>query len=99
MTPLHAALAIAERDDRARGVAKDLHLDVTRAVEVALDVHASISECRFSTIGTNAHRSLELRLAADDLHTDTAPTPGRFHERGVPDALDFRRDDLRVRGV
>ena len=38
------AVALAERDDAARAVAEDLHLDVARLLDIALEEHAAAAE-------------------------------------------------------
>ena len=45
---LDRAVALAEMDDVAVRVREDLHLDVARVVEVALDVHGGVGEVRLA---------------------------------------------------
>ena len=44
MAALDRAVALAERDDRARGVGEQLDLDVARPLDVALAEHAIVPE-------------------------------------------------------
>ena len=48
MAPLDRAVALAEMNDIAVGVGEDLHLDVARILEVALDVDGRVGEVRLA---------------------------------------------------
>ncbi len=81
---LQRALAFAERDDGATAVADDLHLDVPRARQVALDVEVARAE-RARGLGAAARVGLgEGRGIADDPHAATAAARDRLqHDRAT----------------
>ena len=60
VTPLDRAVALAEVDDVAVVVGEDLHLDVPRIVEVALDVHGRVREVRLALPASRLERPLDL---------------------------------------
>ena len=60
MAPLNRAVALAEMDDGAVGVGEDLHLDVPRIVEVALDVDRRVGEVRLPLPASRLVRPLDL---------------------------------------
>ncbi len=93
MSPLHAALALAEGKRLAVGVAEDLHLDVPRLRDVALEVDARVREARLAAIGARFEGALDAGLVLHDLHADAAAAADRLHDHGVADA---GRDLLRV---
>ena len=65
---LQRALALAEVDDVAVGVAEHLDLDVARALEVALDEHAVVAEAGQRLAPGRGQRRLEARRRRDDAH-------------------------------
>ena len=89
MPTLHAALAFAERHRVAVRVTEDLHFDVTRRFEVALEVDATITECGQSAIGAGLRGALELGELAHDLHADAATARGGFDQQRQTDAFGF----------
>src|SRR5207247_7659874 len=74
MPALHAALTLTERDRVSVRVAEHLHLDVTRAFEVTLEVDATITERGESAISAGLGGALEVATVAHDLHADAAAT-------------------------
>jgi hypothetical protein len=84
---LHRALALAEERDATGVVGEDLRLDVTRALDVALDEHAAIAERGLRLAAREIPRGVEFRVAAHDAHALAAATGrGLEHER-VADTL------------
>ena len=62
MAPLDRAVALAEVDDVPVRVREDLHLDMARVVEVALDVHGTVGEVRLTLAAGRLERALDLVL-------------------------------------
>ncbi len=87
MTPLHAALALAERVKIPVRVGEDLHLDVTRLGRVALHVDTRVRERRLAAIGAALERAIELGHVAHDLHSDAAAATDRLHDERKTNAL------------
>ena len=75
VAPLQRALALAEREHVAVGVGDDLHLDVPRARQEALDEHAVVAEAGLGLALGGGDRLVELVGARDDAHP--APTAAR----------------------
>ena len=85
VTALQRALALAEVDAGAVPVGEHLHLDVTGAVEVALDEDAVVAERRGGLALRRLERAGDLGLAAHDAHP--APAAAR-------DGLDDGREPV-----
>ena len=85
VTALQRALALAEVDAGAVPVGEHLHLDVTGAVEVALDEDAVVAERRGGLALRRLQRAGDLGLAAHDAHP--APAAAR-------DGLDDGREPV-----
>ena len=83
---LHAAVALEEVDHVARRVGEDLHLDVPRVLDEALDEDGAVAERRGGLGPSPRERRLELARVSDDAH----PAPSAAH-RGL--------DDERVAGL
>ena len=66
MASLDRAVALAEVDDVPVRVGQDLHLDVSRIVEVALDVDGGVGEVRLALPSRSLERPLDLVLRARD---------------------------------
>ncbi len=73
---LDGAVALAERDDRAVRVSQELHLHVPRALQVALVVEGSVSECAGGLAARSRRRVRELGLVANDAHSTAAASRG-----------------------
>ena len=78
---LQRALALAEVDDRAVRVGEHLHLDVPRALEVALDEHAVVAErgLRLAPRGVERVGSSS-RVGAHDAHALAAAARDRLDD-------------------
>src|SRR5437588_5344726 len=79
MPPLNRAFALAEIDTVAVLVRHHLNLDVTRAVDVTLDVHVAILESSGRFGRSSFQRVAEFSFGMDDAHATTATAAGRFH--------------------
>ncbi len=86
MAALQGALALPEVTDRSRAVADDLHLDVPRPEQVALDVEVAVAERRLrlgaaalegvlERRGVRHHAHAAAAAAGDRLQTIIAPAP------------------------
>ena len=60
VAPLDAALALRQRDDAALAIAKDLHLDVPRALHVLLHKHARIPKAGFALPGRDTTKPVAI---------------------------------------
>ena len=67
VTALDRAVALAEMDHRAVLVGEDLHLDVARILEVALDVDRVVGEIRLAFAACGLVGALDLLGRGDDL--------------------------------
>ena len=85
MAPLDRAVALAEVDDVPVVVGEDLHLDMTRIVEIPLDVHRRVGEVRLTFPPRGLVRSLDLVLGARDLETLAATPRGRLDRDRIAD--------------
>ena len=83
MPALERALALAERQDVAVGVADDLDLDVPRAREVALEEHPVVAEARGGLAARGGHRRFEVLRALDHAHPAPAAARRRLDQHGV----------------
>src|SRR5205823_1237100 len=70
--PLDRAIALAEDDDLAARVAEQLHLDVARALDVALAENGRVAERGLGLAPCRRERLVELRRLADDPHAAPA---------------------------
>ena len=68
-------------------VPEDLHLDVPRRREVALEVDRVAAEGGAGAVGAGAEGLLQLGLGAGHGHADAAATAGRLHQHREADAL------------
>ena len=78
MSTLDRAVALAEMDDVAVAVGEDLHLDVPRVVQVALDVHGGVREVRLALTLGGLQRAFRLVGRARDAQSPSRrrrPTP------------------------
>jgi hypothetical protein len=86
---LETALALAEVDDVAVGVGEDLDLDVTSALDVALDQQRVVAEAGQRLAAGRGEAVGQGRRVADDPHSTSAATRG---------GLDHQRQPARVLG-
>ena len=87
MAPLDGAVALADRDDGAVRVGKELHLDVPGSLEVALAVERAVAERALRLALRRLERVVELRRRADDAHPAPAAACGRLDEQREADLL------------
>ena len=82
VTSLHRAVALEQVHDVAFLVAEDLHLDVTRTLDEALDEHGAVTERGLGLGGRPEERVLELVGAANHSHAATTTALGGLdHQR------------------
>src|ERR1043166_8765825 len=83
MTTLRRAVAFAEMHDSAVRISDDLNLDVSRVLDVTLDVQCRIAEsgARFGRGGFERGRGFLLR--ADDAHAAPAAACARFQQEWI----------------
>src|SRR5215470_3440844 len=87
MAPLDRAVTLAEMDDVAVSVGEHLDLDVSRIVEVALDVDRRVREVRLPFPLRRLEGTGDLIRVANDLHPLPA-APGRsLDQQGVADLV------------
>ena len=91
--PLDRAVALAEVNHIAVRICEHLHLDVTRILEIALDVDRRVREVRLSFPPRGLVRALRLARVADDLQS-LAATAGRGLDRDRPAELVAEPPDL-----
>src|SRR5688500_3247580 len=87
MTALDRAFALAEVDDAAVGVAEDLDLDMTRSLEILLEVHTGHTECALSLEPGGLERILQITFIPADAHAATATTSGGLENDRKADLL------------
>src|SRR5262252_5687846 len=96
MAPLDRALALAQVDDIAVLVRKDLDLDVPGLADVLLDVDGRVTEGGAG----GGPRALDCRpqvlLLLDHLHADATASPRWLDDDGVADLLGYPRRRGRV---
>ncbi|KZE94510.1 hypothetical protein AVP42_00993 [Agromyces sp. NDB4Y10] len=85
VSALERALALAEVDDVAVRVGEDLHLDVARGVDEALEQQGVVAERGARDAAGRGQGVLELGLVAGDLHALAAAARGRLDEQWEPD--------------
>ncbi len=87
VTPLQRAVALAEMDRAATAVTEYLDLDVTRLLQIFLQIDRGIAEGRFGFVGSRLKRKREVVGGMGDLHAASA-APGRsLHQKGKTDLL------------
>src|SRR6476469_970644 len=87
MAALNRALALAERNDIAVRVGENLDLDVTGALEVALEEHRAVAECGGGFAQRSIDRLVELVRAAHDPHAPATAACGCLDEEGEADLV------------
>ncbi len=82
MAPLDRTISRADVDDIAMGIGEDLDLDVTRFLQVLLDVNLVTTKGRFCFRLRGLQRRAQIVPAMDEPHAMSAPSRGGFdHER------------------
>src|SRR2546425_5650573 len=79
MPPLYRAFALAEIDAVAVLVRHHLNLDVTRTVDVTLEVHVAIFESSGGFGRSSFQRAAEFSLGMDDPHAAATTAARGFH--------------------
>ena len=87
MATLDRAVALAERDDGARGVGEELDLDVARPLDVALAEHAIVPEGGRRLPLRGRERLFELPGSTDDSHPATPAARGGLDDERVADLI------------
>ena len=91
MPPLDRALPLTQGDRRAVIVGKDLHLDVARMLEIALQVDVRAAEGALRRSSAGFERRGEIIGPLGDPHADAATAGGRLDHHRVADP--FRLGD------
>src|ERR1700690_773033 len=86
VTALDAALALPQGVRSPVRITEDLYLDVTRLLDVALQVHTRVGERRFAAVRAGLESPLEQARLGDHLHSDPAAAAHRLGQEGVADA-------------
>src|SRR5262249_58897859 len=89
---LNRALAFAEREHGPLPVGEQLDLDVTRALQVALEEHAVVSKAGAGLAPRSLDGLRELVAAPHDSHTAAAAARGGLDDERQLIALRHRRD-------
>ena len=97
MAALDRAVALAERDDVPVRVREQLHLDVPRPLEVALEVEGAVAERGLRLPLGGLLRLLELLRAADDAHAASAATCRRLDDEREADLVRATRSGAPAR--
>ena len=79
--PLHRAVALAERDDRAVRVREQLDLDMPRPLDQPLEVDAIVAERGSRLAPRGLERRVELAGRADDPHASAAAAGSGLHDQ------------------
>src|SRR5207249_2965516 len=87
MPPLNRAIALAEGDDAALRVAKDLNLDVARMLEVLLDVHIGRAKGALRLASSRIERPFHVGFAGADAHAAPSPTRRCLENHRIADRL------------
>jgi hypothetical protein len=93
MPPLNRAFAFDKRDHGAVLVAEQLHFNVARADQPALEIDRGVAErsTRFRSRGAN--RTRQIGGARHRPHALAAAAGDRFDQQGIAEALRHRGDD------
>src|SRR2546421_8984464 len=89
MPPLDRTIALTQRQGRTVIVGKDLHLDMTRVLQVPLQVDVGTAERALRRPATGFKGCRELAGAHRHPHADTSPTGGGLDHHRVADACRF----------
>src|SRR6478735_1497507 len=97
MPALRRTITLAERDDTALPVAEQLHLDVTRALDEALQEHSAFAEVLLRERANRLEDFANFRGISADLHADSATARGALQHHRITDALGSRHGCVDVR--
>src|SRR5262245_7435794 len=98
MAALQCAVAVPAVDDASVRVCENLDLDVSRAIDELLEIHAAVLECGLSLNSGCLERGRELRLVMADAHPLAAAAGSGFDEDRIadpasqPECLPVRRN-------
>ena len=87
MPALQGAVALEEMQDVAVAIAEELHFDVSRPVEVLLQIDAAVLEGRFGLGPRGGDAGNERGRVAGDAHAFPAAAGRRLDEHRVADFL------------
>src|SRR4051794_22907226 len=87
MAALNRALALTKVNDRAMVIAEYLKLDMTRVLDVLLEVHVPHAERGFGLPLRGLQRFRQLPRCADHAHPAAAAAGHRFDNHRVPEIL------------
>mmetsp|Transcript_15979 Transcript_15979/g.37862 ORF Transcript_15979/g.37862 Transcript_15979/m.37862 type:complete len:629 (-) Transcript_15979:82-1968(-) len=93
---LDGAVTLPQVDRAALAVAEDLDLDVTGAVDEALDENGAVAEGGLRLGGGRLEEGHEVLNLTHDAHALAAATHGRLHDDGQAELLDEVRQLLHV---
>jgi hypothetical protein len=100
VAPLRGAVALADRDDRAGGVAQQLDLDMAGRPDLALQEDRPVTERRRRLGRTGGQCRGQLRRRRHPTHPPSAAAGGRLDEQREADPLGLGDDGVdRVRPV
>ena len=87
VAPLDRALAFAQVDEVAVGVAEHLDLDVPRPPDIALEKDPVVAEAALGLPAGGRQRFVEVGRRFDDAHALAPAARRRFHQQRVADAV------------
>ena len=87
VAPLQRAVPVTQREHATAAVAEDLHLDVARIADVALEEHTGVGEVRLREALDRLERSAQIIGASAHLHADAAATRAALEHHRVADAF------------
>ncbi len=90
IAPLRRAIALAERNDVARAIAEELHLDVARSLDVLLEEQPAVAEVVLREPLDRGVSAIELGHVAAQLHADAAAAGRALEHHRQADALRLR---------
>src|SRR5438876_9296266 len=83
---LQRAIALAEVDGTTVSIGKDLHLDVARTRQIALEIDGIVAEIRLRLVLRHGQELPQIAVVAGDLHAASAAAAGRLDEYRIADA-------------
>ena len=87
VAPLDRALALDERQHGAVMIAEQLHFDVARRHDAALEIDRAVAECRLRLGSRGAKRARQIGGRRDHAHALAAAAGHRFQHQRIADAL------------
>src|SRR5690554_4966193 len=96
MPTLDGAFALVQVDDMTVGVAKNLDLDVARALDIALDDERAVTKGRLGLAPRRGDALIELLLTPHELHALSASARARLEQERE---ADLERLLPEVRGI